>query len=1226
MDSRTGRKHGQTSRTDFFEPEFLNKPTCSLPPPDKEQRVNPRFSVLHITDIHFGQWAMAEIWPSVKASFLSDLKYILDKSGAPVDLIALSGDVANRAAEEEYALATDFLTEVAMYLQERDGIFPVLSAVPGNHDVSRSIGTPPAQRVLEQLWDDEVDAELFDRNRQEYRDFIVERFQNYAAWYDSKPIPIVEPDHIGRLSGDYTATVETDHFRVGILGLNSTFRHLSDKAVAGNITISRRQIQLACGGDLPAWAAERDFSIILSHHPIAWLSNPEDVIELVFSPDSNVGVHLCGHLHADSFRLSAPGTYAPYVQRQGTSLFGLESVDPGNVSRAHGYSLLTFDRTEETIQMRVWPRAYVKSGGGQRSFDRDPNFGLTRDALCTGPVDVRQSHRTRGEEPAPRSPTGAIDRDRRDSGDDQLIRDAILKHMADSDLVAFIGDRHEAADDGGDAVLRFGAFRSSLWEALETGNADDSNAGTHQLMRVLRVKNPSRLKSIVSYHLGTPPPEDISSMVSLLRAPWNAVVTLSPSAELEPAIAVVDSDGRRFSVFNATRDPYRLPDPSRPFVLRLSSPAPEAGTTDLTLDLRDPEHNVGSKRDWMRYVGQLLARSPVIFLADSISTIALLPFIGSRPTNKNAQRPPAYLVCPWIEPHEEALLLLYGVSWLKSTVAAFASEFLIPGRVEIADGLRRQRHRIQRPLENTALSLDTLLRGAIEGSKRYLLGQAPTWGDVVGGFAAILSLSMRLTESVRSSEAPSLHVVMGTAGSGRTTAMMQSAIQLKAARHNVGWIDSTASQGIPELLEEIEGEGFDTVFIDDVDIFGTEAPRLIDDIMGAGVSLRSVVVGVRSVRAHLIENVAGQVKMGQGALSDEDVDLLISVLRANNAIADRRQSDYDVRNSILGAARGQLLVAMIQATSGLPFNEKIESEFRALDGTEQLVYGVLAVATAERESMTQDQILEAVDADPTLVWKAFNRILNSRLIQRVSVGQRYEVRHRLIAETVRSHLRVSGQLATVVEGVLRAFAVSAVDLTDNSHPDRRGMIRVLNHSYLRKLRLSTLEIRSIYGAVEDILDSDFHYWLQRGSFEVETKNYDQALHALTAAMTTPGGEDDPRVLTEFAYLRLELGQSHPSVETTTLALDAVEDLRKVILRSGESSPHTFVVLAREGVAWLVSTEIGESRRKELAHDIEGLLKLGARLSDTNNVVASALMYAARELEPILAGQQLQAGG
>lgn len=1176
----------------------------------------PDFTVLHLTDVHFGQRSMDGRWPTIKAQMFDDLTHMVSQIG-PVNLIAFTGDIANRGAESEFRMASEFLEELGLHLLSEAGELPLLAAVPGNHDLVRPSRRTAQQRVLEELWDERTEAAFFDDDEDEVRALVDSMFTNYRAWLDSQPLPQVAPDHTGPLVGDFSFGVRSGDLNVGVLGLNSTFRHVSDLAHEGSLTISARQIQQATGGDLPRWSRKYDLCIALTHQPLSWLSNQDEARDAIFNDAANVQVHLCGHLHLEQYAASAMATPGTYYTHQGQSVFGLESFGPNLENRQHGYSLLTFDRAATGLAMRVWPRSAHKKGDGTWRVDRKADFGLRRssDSSEPMPLALRTAAPVMPVEPL----TQASDMTTQRLGavtESTAAASDLLTHVASGDLVAVVGDR--LVRGAGEQALAFADFRAGLWEALNVGGPDDGSLSTEQLLTMVAARDAERARHTVAHFLGNPSVEAIESARHLLEAPWSTFIYLSALADVEAAWKELDPDGDRYLSIDASRTGFRLPPSDRPCLLRLASTAQKKGRTKLTLE---PSLDGGGTPtgDWNRYARQLLARAPVVFMADSVTSLPIWKFIADRDTARKSYQPPAFLVCPDLPPHLEAAVVLYGVQWIRSTVDDFTAEYLNVQRAQVSQGLQRQAHRRRRPHAAT-LSVELKRRGAGLGSRDYLLGNNPTWGDVLGGFAAELSTKKAVIKELDSTDSSSVVLLTGTAGSGRTTALMQTALALQTGSQRVAWVDSTTDRTIPSIIEEVYNEAYDVVVVDDVDVFGAEASRLVRELRGGGDTPRRVIAGVRSVRDYVLEDLSGRKIIHNKDLSSEDVRALVSVLREQKAVANKQLSDADVEELIAGSGRNQLLVGMIQATSGLPFGQKIASECAQLSHTERLMYGCFAVVTSEREGMSEAEALEAAGGDAREAWRSINRLLQAKLIRQQPGGRRFEVRHRVVAEEVRGYLSRNGLLPLVMRGTLRAFAASARDLRGNSHPERRTLTRLLNHSYLIRLKLEQGDIRAIYDEVEDLLHDDFHYWLQRGAFEVEQGDDTFALHDLLSALTTPGGEDDPKVLTEYSYLRLKLARRMRSPEVTQLALDALADLQKVILSNGLKSPHTFVVLAREGVAWLEDASIVDSERQQIVTDAIRLLNLGHRLDATNSEVAANRVPAIARLEILAAAR------
>ena len=67
--------------------------------------------ILHLTDLHVGMNSQDWLWPSAKKGLFSDLGNIHDKVGG-IDLVIFSGDLTQKATEDEYKKLNDVLSDV----------------------------------------------------------------------------------------------------------------------------------------------------------------------------------------------------------------------------------------------------------------------------------------------------------------------------------------------------------------------------------------------------------------------------------------------------------------------------------------------------------------------------------------------------------------------------------------------------------------------------------------------------------------------------------------------------------------------------------------------------------------------------------------------------------------------------------------------------------------------------------------------------------------------------------------------------------------------------------------------------------------------------------------------------------------------------------------------------------------------------------------------------------
>lgn len=339
-------------------------------------------SWLHLSDLHVGQKSQWS-WPTFREQFLKDLRRLGDKAG-PIDLVLFSGDLTQRGDAGEF----DALTrELQAIWEELDKLSqrPSLFAVPGNHDLQRPPPNDARVKVLKG-WaaDPDVREELWSTPSNQYLDLIQTAFRNYSKWIERLPsmgIPTIG-DTSGILPGDSSASIIVNDLRVGLVGLNSAFLQLGGEDYNGSLALDGRQLSAVTGDDPPAWCTQHDVNLLLTHHPLSWLTaSAQQEFNAEIFPSGRFTAHLFGHMHEAALATVFNGGDGGRRLYQSPSLFGMEYLRDGTTERAHGYTAVRVELEDNAAVMKIWPRkGRLNKASGQRklvpdhdSFDLDEN-------------------------------------------------------------------------------------------------------------------------------------------------------------------------------------------------------------------------------------------------------------------------------------------------------------------------------------------------------------------------------------------------------------------------------------------------------------------------------------------------------------------------------------------------------------------------------------------------------------------------------------------------------------------------------------------------------------------------------------------------------------------------------------------------------------------------------------------------------------------------------------
>jgi hypothetical protein len=280
---------------------------------------------------------------------------------------------------------------------------------------------------------------------------------------------------------------------------------------------------------------------------------------------------------------------------------------------------------------------------------------------------------------------------------------------------------------------------------------------------------------------------------------------------------------------------------------------------------------------------------------------------------------------------------------------------------------------------------------------------------------------------------------------------------------------------------------------------------------------------------------------------------------------------------------------MIQATSGKRFEDKVVEEMTNLSDDAAKIYGLVSVATSFRFSLSRQEILLATGDETNTVLNSLDMLARRHILRENSDGSLMS-RHRILAEVIRDRLQQSGQLSGVVYGLALLAATQVNARLRRSAKPWRILRAMLNHAFLQR-SLGIESTRNLYGDLEPLLSWDYHYWLQRGSFEVEFGDLSLAENFLNQARGL--SPDDPYVETERAYLMYAQAIAAPNTERAiTLVEEATASLELQMARLDRRDVYPFHVLGSQAIAWsrkgpFSAVERERYLRKVLQHVEEG---------------------------------------
>lgn len=763
-------------------------------------------------------------------------------------------------------------------------------------------------------------------------------------------------------------------------------------------------------------------------------------------------------------------------------------------------------------------------------------------------------------------------------GEIHRIVERLGEQLARGEVVLFTGAGFSfgATDTQGTPIPQVKALTEEIWDLVWPGEVVPEDSALSDTYAAALAQKRNDLKQLMLRRLDVAPHSVTDQHRRWLSMPWRRAYTLNID-NLEAAAARQHSLPRKLRSISALDRTVPLETSDDLFFIHLNGALSDV--PDVTF--ADPQY--GARQTLTNPLYEKLAADlvayPVVFVGSQLREslfwqyVALRDARGTRGTSE--MRPRSYLVTPDLPRDRQALLSTYNIEWVKATTDEFADEVLARLESEAARGHRTRRLTLSPPGDVTLPRVVELASLPAAPGSEYLMGASPLWGDITDGraferaFEALISFS----------EWSGCMVVTGTAGAGTSTVLMRLALRLAADGYDARWIDANHGFDARDLSRYLRSlEAPIALIIDDADTFGRALAELVDDVLQYRPD-DILVIGMRGSRVDQMlpgwkPDGQAQREINVPLLDDADIEGLLDVLDRNHKLGALKPLTDEARRAEIRQQYGrELLIAMVEATSGKRFELKVAEEFDQLQNPQRLLYGIAALASELRFSLGRDELLVASGdiSNPTLY--AMDRLVARKLLVQRSDG--YTVRHRRIAELVVAGMRRSVTLYEPYAGLLRAVAIR-VDPSRRKSRETKLLTALLSHERVHR-SFALDDARQLYDSVEEPLSGDYHFWLQRGSLEVANGNLPAARTYLQQAFA--GGENDFRVKTEWAYYLIKSARSDPRASD---AAARVEEGQQILLDEidlrGTRDPYLYHVYGSQMLAWLRRASMDESER------------------------------------------------
>jgi hypothetical protein len=736
-------------------------------------------------------------------------------------------------------------------------------------------------------------------------------------------------------------------------------------------------------------------------------------------------------------------------------------------------------------------------------------------------------------------------------------------------------------DHAGRTIPSSYELKRELWRLCYADDPFDEHCALGDLYAAALRKNKSALTELLRTRLTIAPQSVPDYYQAYFNFPWLRCYTLNVD-DLESAVS------RRFgltrqivSVSARTQKaigPLATTPGSGLEVVHLNGMIPDAADL-LTFSETQYAERIRDQEPWYsRCVVDLTAR-PVVFVGTGLNEALLWQHMELRKRREQLGRdlrPTSILVAQDLSRPRRDILRDLRINWVQGTAEEFASTVLSELAEESARGFAFIRDRGSDRGTGVIPLVAQLAAERPNINTEYLLGEEPQWADILCGRAIERSHDQELLDVAEAvldgRKFGTAIAISGTAGNGKSTALMSLALRLSGAGTPVLWIDKN-SMITPSTMRTAVRSAHDKIVlaIDDADLYGRELAHLLTDLVPHTKQFLFVFAMRSSKLDATTSAVAGIPKLQVyehvvPPLNDTDIDALIAVLESNKRLGKLTGASVDQRREEFRVQAGRLLlVAMIQATSGENFDRKAQDEFLDLEGVERYAYALISVATALRQSLAKDEVLLAFGDSHEQALIALERLSAHHLTVTQQPRGDYRCRHRVIADLVFDKLKELGELKEAFVGLTWALATKVGTPPDRSSRIARFLVRLISHDFLLHT-VGFTDARDVYDRLEQLLSSDYHYWLQRGSLEVEAGDIRKAENFLGAAKSM--GSGDFRVDTAYAYMLMRKACEAPAdMHAEEYLKLGMSELEAVVESYGHLSAYPYHVLGSQGLSW-----------------------------------------------------------
>lgn len=469
----------------------------------------------------------------------------------------------------------------------------------------------------------------------------------------------------------------------------------------------------------------------------------------------------------------------------------------------------------------------------------------------------------------------------------------------------------------------------------------------------------------------------------------------------------------------------------------------------------------------------------------------------------------------------------------------------------------------------TLVSAKTLPRVGSENTigaiREFYKGYKPRWIDILDGVPAELEFVKDFCKLVTENhDGGKCIVLVGAAGSGKSTALMSTALHVSKTTDKPVYFLTEAVDDIDDViyaLEQINSSAF-YLFIDKIETMH----RQISDLLAREKSKKVCIVSSerlniwnRRVKASMQKYTSNEYKVNR-IQKDDAVKILEKLEIFGPWTRLKPMTPANRVKEIFTKADRQLLIGLMEATTGLGFTKIIDRDFNNIgDERHKSFLIIIGLASLHRSSLSSRIAGSAL----TNLGIAEDVNVMSRETEGIIVADsvKLSARHPVYIRELFEKIVPTTMIRDCIIAVLEAFSDYETPVVRHvGKSDGLVFKSIVNHRFIREMmRNDRDKVISVYAKFETKFHIDGLYWLQYG---LALRGFGEQREALEKLKTAREAFTSPQI--EHAYalqLMIIARMSHEWEVAEPLLNEAIDSLRELSRVADVTDSYPIVTLA-----------------------------------------------------------------